>query len=144
MNLTGHWKGQYTYGKEYGKLWGTSEPFEFDIVDQSGHISGSCIDNLVKAKAGNESYILGNFSGKEITFKKRYKYHLMIDDSNNLLNNVDFVSDGVDYTGRLKVKFFSRKLFFSGKWSITERFKDEDNMDQIFICTGTWTMMKVS
>ena len=143
MNLTGRWKGQYTYGKEYMEKRGSSESFEFTIVDASGHISGTCIDNLVKVKAGNESYILGSFSGKDLTFKKRYKYHFFMDEEGKLLIDDDFTSDGVDYTGRLKIKFFSRKLFFSGKWSITSKFKDENNIDQLFVSTGTWTMIKM-
>jgi len=142
MNLTGHWTGKYTYGREYQHQYGKSEPFEFEIVDNSGHISGSCIDSLVRAKADNESYILGNFSGKEITFKKRYKYHFYIDETGNLVLDDAFTSDGIDYVGKLKKRFFSRKHFFSGKWSITTKFKDESGVDQLYISTGTWKMVK--
>lgn len=46
MNLTGHWIGDYTYGKEYPNgVAGTSEVFEMDIKDIEGTFTGDCTDD---------------------------------------------------------------------------------------------------
>src|SRR5438105_2699930 len=100
MNLTGHWKGEYVYGSGYPySLFGKSESFEFTLVDSEGSISGNCIDNVVKAVEGNESYINGIFSGKTLKFKKKYKFHTGIDENGNQVINHQVKSNGVDYTG---------------------------------------------
>jgi hypothetical protein len=143
MNLTGLWEGKYTYREGYPTQYvGRSEPFEFDIVDKDGTLSGTCIDELVKAKEGNESYIIGTFKQNEIAFKKRYKFHFAVDESGSFILDDKLKFDGVDYKGRLYKKFFSRKPYFSGEWNITCEFKDENNLTQTFICKGTWKMSK--
>ena len=143
MNLTGHWEGKYTYGKGYPSQYiGKSEPFELEIIDNDGTLSGTCLDQLVKAKEGNESYIIGSYKEHEIAFKKRYKFHFSIDESGSLVLEDRVRFDGVDYKGKLYKKFFSRKLYFSGVWAIMCEFKDENNLSQTFICKGTWKMSK--
>ena len=142
MNLTGKWIGQYTYGEGYSpEMKGESEPFEIDIVDNDGNLTGPCIDNVVKAKPGNESYINGFLRGRQIEFKKRYRYHLDVD-GKDMENEPGQKSDGVDYTGRLKKTLFSRRYYFKGKWSITIEYLDENNNKAIFTCMGKWKMTK--
>ena len=144
MNLTGKWKGEYTYGKGYPKsLVGMTEPFEFNLVDANGVISGSCVDKLVIEINGNESYILGTFTDNKISFKKRYKFHSAIDENGNYVMPPNQTSDGVDYVGKLRKKVFSREIYFSGEWTITVHFKDQNNLDQICIFNGTWKMNRV-
>ena len=145
MNLTGHWKGKYRYGQGYpAPHFGKSETFEFDIVDQDGTLSGTCIDELVKARPGNESYILGTFKQNQIVFKKRYKFHFVFDETGAMVIDDKLKFDGVDYKGRLRKRFFTRKVYFSGEWSITGELKDENNLTQSFVCKGTWKMSKTS
>lgn len=144
MNLTGHWKGKYTYGSGYPpNIKGKSEPFEFEIKDEGGLFDGTCIDEVVKEIKGNESFIYGVFKEGEIKFKKTYKYHLVFNESNNLIIEDHIQSDGVDYTGRLYKKIFSTKRYFKGKWSITSQYADEDNRIQTYISGGTWKMSKM-
>ena len=70
MNITGKWKGTYTYGEGYSASHiGKSEPFELELVDEAGKITGTCIDKLVNFIKGNEAHILGSFLQNEITFK---------------------------------------------------------------------------
>lgn len=145
MNLTGRWKGKYTYGEGYPHRYiGRSEPFEFDITDQNGTISGTCIDQVVEAKEGNESYIIGTFSENQITFKKRYKFHFSTDESGSHFIDKNMEQDGVDYTGKLRKTIFTRKTYFSGEWSITSQYKDAQNRMQTIVGKGTWKMKKKS
>lgn len=144
MNLTGHWKGTYTYGRGYPEnLIGESEPFEFVINEVNGLFTGTCIDNVVKEKQGNESFIEGDFKAKKIRFKKKYKYHLALDESNSLVQQDDIKSDGVDYAGRLYRKFFFGKRYFSGQWRIITTYK-ENNRIRTYTCGGRWRMNKVN
>jgi hypothetical protein len=145
MNLTGAWKGQYVYGEGYPtEFIGRTEYFEFDIVDNNGAISGTCMDPVVKSKEGNESYILGSFRDNQLNFKKRYRFHLVVDESGFVMDdNNDVKFDGVDYTGRSYKRFWSRRIRFSGEWSITSQYTDENGLLQSFICKGSWKMKKV-
>ena len=144
MNLTGHWKGTYTYGLGYPhNLIGESEPFEFEIKDENGLVTGSCIDNVVEAKEGNESFIEGVFKEKKIRFKKRYKYHLALDESNELILQEDVKPDGVEYAGRLYRKFFFGEYYFSGQWRITLTHIENDRI-LTHTCGGRWRMSRVN
>lgn len=145
MNLSGQWQGTYTYGRGYpANLYGKSEPFTFDITEKNGAFTGTCMDNVVQAKAGNESYITGTFINNQLAFKKRYKFHLSTDDDGNEVLSHDINFDGVDYTGALFTKFFSRKQYFAGTWSISAECINELNVRQRFVCYGKWTMIKIS
>ena len=144
MNLTGHWKGDYVFGKGYPKsVAGKSEPFDFFIVDNSGTISGSCIDDVVREVSNNESYIIGTFFEKVLKFKKRYKVHTGIDEKGNHVLDHDAKCDGVDYVGTLKKKMFSKTYYFIGEWSITSRVDNGTGGSQYFICGGKWKMKRV-
>lgn len=143
MNLTGTWKGKYTYGTGYpAQTVGKSEPFEIDIVDYQGALTGNCIDDVVQSMEGNESYIIGTFKENEITFKKRYKFHPVLDESGFSVLDDKVKFDGVDYKGRLRKKLFSAEQFFTGEWRIISKYKDENNLLQTFTFRGSWSMRK--
>lgn len=142
MDLTGKWIGEYTYEKGYEpEIIGQSKPFEINISDKEGNLSGDCIDDIVKAKSGNESYSNGFFKDKKIGFKKRYRY-LVDYDGNEIELKEGFKYDGVDYIGRLRKKLFSRKYYFKGTWSITTDYVDENNKKGTFIVMGKWKMKR--
>lgn len=72
MNLTGNWKGKYTLGNGYPLiLQGTSSPFTISLLDEAGIITGTCIDPIVKAKAGNESVIQGTLPEQFTALRKK-------------------------------------------------------------------------
>ena len=142
MNLTGLWKGKYTYGKGYPlSTLGKSESFEFDILDNNGSISGTCVDEIVKSRIGNESRIEGSFKDKYLIFLKKYKYPSYITDESTKDINLDNVqSDGILYTGKLYKKLFTRKAYFSGKWKTKTIFKDNLNKTHVSTAEGFWIM----
>lgn len=144
MNLTGHWKGSYTYGTGYPRsLYGKSEPFEFDIEEENGIFTGTCIDVLVKAKQGNAAFIKGFFKSNRIQFKKTYKYHLLLNEANELTQEFG-ETNGVDYTGRVRRKyFFFGEKYIAGHWSITSTFTVEGET-HTHLCKGKWRMWKLS
>jgi hypothetical protein len=145
MNLTGHWTGHYTYGEGYPQsVIGNSEKFEIELIDNNGAITGTCIDSVVRAKEGNECYLIGTFRENKITFKKRYRFHMVIDEPGIFSEDIDDVkSDGVDYTGKYYKGFLSRRIRFSGEWSITSEYTDENGRVQTFIVKGSWKMKKM-
>lgn len=143
MNLTGHWKGYYSYGKSYPEEYAKQkDAFEFDIKEDNGSFTGSCIDPVVKELPGNESYINGFFKDGIIHFKKRYRYHLNID--GELMNESEGVrSDGVDYSGKIYRQFiFFGKKYFAGEWSITSEYINEYGEKGTYTCGGKWKMSK--
>lgn len=143
MNLTGHWKGKYTYGAGYPSEYiGKSAAFEIELLDDNGILTGTCVDELVKMKEGNASYIIGTFREKAINFKKRYKFHFALGDTGLSEPEEGVTSDGVDYKGRLRKKFFSRRLYFSGDWRIVMKYRDDNDLPQTCTCRGTWKMSK--
>jgi hypothetical protein len=142
MNLTGHWKGKFTYGKGYPlSLVGKSKRFEFDMIDNEGIITGTCIDEIVTSIPGNESNFEGIFNNNYISFVKRYKYNSILDNSNGKISVHDVNFDGIQYTGRLFKRIFSKKVYFRGEWTITSAFRDKtNNKISFFTIKGAWTM----
>lgn len=144
MNLTGHWKGKYVYGKGYPKdMVGGSAPFEFKIQDIDGNITGICFDEIVQAVEGNESTIEGSFKGNFIQFVKKYKHHLAVGDEGNYIMEDSIQTEGVHYVGHFHKKFFSRKVYFVGEWQIVSEYTDESGKTYTDVVEGTWTMSKV-
>lgn len=144
MNLTGTWKGQYTYGQQYPPhIAGTSDPFELRIKDENGIVSGHCIDNVVKAKVGNSSNIDGTFNDRFISFIKTYKYPAFIDGQTRLNFSEERTVGNIHYTGNLLRKFFSRKWYFKGEWIYAISIVDSQNRTYTSISKGTWSMQKV-
>lgn len=143
MNLTGRWKGEYTYGNNYPiSVAGKSEPFEFEIEDNNGTISGICIDNVVKAVHGNKAIIEGTFKNDFITFVKRYKYHLSIDENGDQILEENVSTDGVQYVGHLKKKWLSGTQYFIGEWQIVVEYINPSGLQFTNTCDGTWSMRK--
>ncbi len=143
MNLSGNWKGEYKYGKDYPEQFrGKSVPFEFELIDNDGAITGTCIDDIVEEIEGNECHLTGTFNQGHISFKKRYKYAMALNEDGTLLPDDKIESDGVDYTGRHCNNFLTREKYFKGTWSITGVFLDEDNLSYPFKCTGRWKMSR--
>ncbi len=98
------------------------------------------MDKIVKAKPGNESYITGTFLNNQIVFKKRYKFHLSTDGDHVVPDDLKF--DGVDYTGALFTRFFSREKYFSGTWSIRAVMIGDVDARWAYMCYGKWTMKR--
>jgi hypothetical protein len=145
MNLTGRWKGKYTYGEGYpASVVGTSEWFEIELTDNEGLISGSCIDELVSSIEGKESTIDGTYSNNFISFVKKYKYYTFIDDLDRQVLREDIKVDGIHYTGRLFKKFFTGKKYFKGEWVHSATLIDDNNDKHPLVSNGTWEMQEVN
>ena len=141
MNLTGLWQGKYKYGRGYSNgIIGKVEPFQIYITDKDGIISGICLDEIVKAIEGNESSIEGYFNDNSISFLKKYRYHKFFDEEKSVVPVDRIYSDGIHYRGKLKKRIFSKQLYFTGDWTITSEFTDENNQRHEYTCAGTWTM----
>lgn len=144
MNLTGIWKGSFRYGKGYPSIFiGKSEPFQLNLMDNDGILTGFCIDKIVTAFEGNESTIEGIFKDNYISFIKKYKFQAIIDESNNTVLADDSIkSDGIHYVGHSYKRFFRNKIYFEGEWHLTTEYI-EGNEKLYHSVEGTWTMSKM-
>ena len=141
MNLSGRWKGKYTYGSNYpATVVGTSEPFEFEIHDNNGVIRGTCVDNVVKAVVGNSSIIEGTFSDGLLIFVKKYKFHLGFDEDGKLALLDDVPPSDINYVGHFKKRFLSGKIYFTGEWQINFEWTDAAGNTFVSLGEGTWEM----
>ncbi|MEO7308834.1 MAG: hypothetical protein ABIX01_00435 [Chitinophagaceae bacterium] len=143
-NISGRWKGFYTRGNGYSDVHiGKSAPFELDLYDKDGVITGTCVDEIVRAVAGNHCAITGSFSGGLISFKKIYKYHLALKRNGVLVQKETTATDGVDYAGNIKKQFFGGKLYFIGEWRINQFYDDGSGRIYKKVLEGTWRMTKL-
>ena len=143
MNLTGRWKGKYIYGDGYPRaVIGKAAPFEIDITDNDGIITGVCLDEVVESIDGNESTIEGTFNENFLTFIKRYKVQLAMDDLGNHIPLVDQSNNSIQYVGHMRKRLLSKKHYFEGEWQITSDFKDDSSKVYTYSVEGTWTMSK--
>lgn len=144
MNLTGNWKGKYTYGNGYPlSMFGTSDPFTLSLQDEGGKISGTCTDKIVEGKAGNESIIEGSFHDNFLRFVKTYKYHGYVDQGGNNYYSDTEAPFEIDYVGHLRKRFLTGKIFFAGEWQITTTVKDENGKVFVHTFEGTWSMTRI-
>ena len=145
MNLIGLQKGYYTYVKDYPHgIIGKSEPFEFEINDENGLFKGTCVDEVVKAITGNESFVYGIFKEGIIKFKKTYKYYATLNEFGEIVFENKVTMSGVDYEGKLFKRFFSGKPYFKGKWSIAGEYTDTLYGTVTFKSEGAQKMSRIS
>ena len=144
MNLTGKWKGTYTLGRGYpAEVVGKTDPFDIEIIDNDGNLTGICIDYITKDIPNNESTIEGVFKENYISFIKKYRYYSVFDDSGKEETaNDDIKVDGIHYTGRLYKGFFSRRVYIKGEWTITSEIKNDGKMFWNTV-EGTWSMERI-
>jgi len=141
-NITGTWKGAYTYGKAYGKLAGHSVGFTMELKDDEGIITGTCTDDDAKDLFNGPVTIKGVFSGKVISFKKTYPQEYYIDEEGNRYVS-DMPGDPVEYNGSLRQLWIFGKRFFKGKWTIARIVVDENGIEVRGVGRGTWRMDRV-
>lgn len=144
MNLTGNWKGKYTYGNGYPEnIIGTREPFELHIQDEQGHITGTCHDFIVAAIPGNACTIEGTYRHGLLSFVKKYKYSMGMQEDGTTGPAPDHVSHAVDYVAHLHKKFLTGKPYFKGEWQITTEATDPSGNRVLFTVEGSWNMHRV-
>jgi hypothetical protein len=139
-NLTGVWKGYYTYNKKYYKnKEGVKNHFTITIENVSGNsFSGKVEDDAATGGTSGVGRVEGKVKGDKIEFIKKMPVHVMFDGEKRILEE-NKSHPNIYYSGILsdnKVKAgkwrFRRRIFFSGG----RLFWGAGN--------GEWAMEKVS
>ncbi|HLK29834.1 MAG TPA: hypothetical protein VKT28_14745 [Puia sp.] len=142
--IEGKWAGSFTYGHGYPlKQIGSSVPFTIDLKYKDGLIKGICIDDLVEELMLKPATIEGSFENRSILFIKRYSCNITRDINNKLIAEHNEPAVGIQYVGKLRRKFFSRKYFFKGEWDISGSFLDETGIARYYTAVGKWSMKKI-
>lgn len=141
--IGGKWKGTYTLGKSYGNaLAGKTVDFVMDLTINDGQIKGTCQDlGEIEEAFDKPASIEGSFTNGKIVFTKRYPGRLEVEEKNYYAYS-EVPSADIVYKGVLKTKFFSRRKYYKGTWSIESQYYTEDNKEIIIKTEGVWKMQK--
>lgn len=141
MNITGKWQGTLVYGEGYDEeSVGKTLDFEFDIVDTDGEITATGKDLSGHGFNPTPSYMSGFLDEGIISFIKRYKQGLTIDENGQEELLPEEENYEINYSGNYNVTTKE----FEGDWEIVMYFKPEEDPDVIYshMCVGTWKMSK--
>lgn len=138
--LSGQWKGSFTYGKDYGDLYGESVEFMMFLQEQNGVISGKCFEmgGVGVSSEADLALIDGFFEKNHISFIKKYNHNTFFDEEGNVNNDFFKPSQEIIYEG----EFDSPTNSFAGNWEIVTKTELENNDIIEFINTGVWNMKK--
>jgi hypothetical protein len=133
--LTGSWKGEYTYGEAYpGVIAGKTVEFNIDIDVQTGEtFSGNChdLDEHISA-----SFINGKLTSSLIQFTKQYTVRRWLKRDGFSFVQVGKPGHRVNYTGRWN----EERHCFQGEWQMAV---PDGLLYQLFsrrAHKGTWQM----
>ena len=143
-SLTGKWLGIYIYGAGYeDELRGKTVPFEIEFWEEDSLVKGTCIDEETRHLFKTPSLIAGTFENGTLIFYKTYPSLYDIDANGEAYIIDDAKPPSIQYTGWVKRKCFSKKLYFQGNWEIHGSFMDEEKRAQYYELEGTWKMKKI-
>lgn len=143
QTLNGRWIGKFEYNQI--KPFTLAKPIDFEIslnFTDNNNFTGTCTDELTLKLFSEPASIIGTFSANYISFIKRYPCMLSSDEKLNPILIKDEPSVDIHYTGILSKTFFTGKFVFSGEWSLTDVYLDEQGNKVFQTNNGTWKMMK--
>jgi len=136
-NFSGKWKGEYTFGEEYGEyVRGKSIRFEITMSLANGFLSGECTDKDSALPFDKPASIEGLIRDNSITFIKRYPYYWHMEEDGATRFMPKLPSQEIRYSGH----FNEGK--FEGEWEITNRYLNEKGEEVLYTGKGYWYMEK--
>jgi hypothetical protein len=137
-SLTGKWKGEFILGTEYDDDMGETTFFELEINDDSGTITGICIEEDSKKLFLEPITINGFWNDDLISFVKQYPCLFYKDEAGNIILDKSKKHPPISYSGQFD-KLLNR---FEGEFELV--------MDSIRLTggylewelTGTWMMRR--
>lgn len=139
INLSGTWKGHFTYGPEYGEeLFNQKVYFLLHLKSHGKEFEGTSVD-IEGVGANYETAVIRGFIEDDlISFVKQYPKNYSIDPDGTTHNDLSKPSPEIQYTGH----FHPRKKTFSGDWEmVIESFEHGDGWFEE-TCSGQWEMSK--
>jgi hypothetical protein len=139
--LKGHWKGEFTYGPDYGEVMtGVKEKFSLVIEEvTNGSFKGKCVDlEMRNSSEFIQSHIKGFLENNFISFTKEYPYQYLSDEDGNAILDKNKKGHTVTYEGEFNVS----TNCFSGTWEIVSFVKLLWFRWFVQRAEGTWSMYK--
>ncbi|MBP6432589.1 MAG: hypothetical protein KA319_12555 [Ferruginibacter sp.] len=137
INLTGKWKGQFTYGENYpDSIKGVSVNFYIDCMDDCGSLTGTFYDDESKHLFNELGRFYGYIENDFISFIQSYPCFYGFDQNNHIYSISDTQSQQILYEGILT------NDKFSGTWEMDSLQKNNDEQKFTISSYGTWTMIR--
>jgi hypothetical protein len=138
INMSGKWRGQYTYGDYYPEdLRGKSVDFWLICIDSDGSISGTFTDEETKDIFTVPGTFRGFIEDDFISLIKTYPCYWDMDENGSVRVLEDVPSPEIHYTGQIT------DGLFEGIWEISVAYKFEDGHTEQYEFDGTWSMFKI-
>lgn len=141
--VSGKWFGEYVYGAGYEPgLIGKRVTFEMVLSEQDSLITGYCIDEETKHLFKNGSAIEGIIEGGKLQFYKTYPFVYELDEKGVAYISEYVTPPSIQYTGWLKKKWFSSKVYLKGSWELHGAYIAANGPAQYYALEGTWKMAR--
>jgi len=138
LDLNGNWKGEITYGKEYGLSNGKKLIYHSEITQNENKIEGISFDISGFGTNSQPADFNGEIKNLEINFIKQYRTkHFLIPFRNKTLE-LNKKGPEIFYKGIFDT---SSKSFY-GDWTMVLKKKLFFLIPITLKFTGTWTMIK--
>jgi hypothetical protein len=136
--FSGHWKGEFIYGPEYGELYGERVSFMLFLEGNGDEFTGKCFDIDGIGALPDVASINGFYDSGVISFIKQYPHRYEMEEDGKLNLVEDKAAPEVQYFG----EFNENRDKFMGKWEIVIHEEKEGEGFLEYLCTGTWEMKK--
>ena len=135
-NLTGEWKGSFSYGPEYSELQGKCVDFKLVLEDDNGSLTGTSIDSETKDVFTDQIIVQGFWDSETISFTIQYPCPYYVGENDKIIIDKTGEPHSVTYTG------FYDKIAdcFLGEWEI---IVDSQKIGDGWVdnsLTGMWRM----
>ena len=141
MNLSGEWKGEYTFGEAFPESFREKKvPFLIEIIDNEGDPSGTCTDEETMKIFGQPASIEGFAEDGMISFVKRFPYFFAIGEDGSVITDNERESHEVMYHGEL----LEGQEKYAGQWEIVAAVEEGPfGRTMELVLSGEWQMQKV-
>ena len=139
--LSGKWAGEFVYGHQYEEgTRGKKVKFFMTLYYDGNLVRGTSMDDEAKEIFREPARIEGSFDNGVLIFYLTYAKESVIGVKRNA---AEYGKGSIQYTGRLRKKFFSREYYFRGTWEINESHWEPDGESYHTYGSGTWEMRKI-
>ncbi|MDX1651603.1 MAG: hypothetical protein R3277_03865 [Brumimicrobium sp.] len=136
--LTGFWKGKFTYQKGYKSFNGEAVEFEMNLEQKGMKFSGKCKDLEGFGSHPDKAQISGEIKDSKISFTKQYPSLHYPDKKGNTIIDKSEKGPSIAYEGVYNDK--SQK--YEGTWVLSMRYYIFGLIPKTYTGKGTWELTK--
>jgi hypothetical protein len=139
INLTGCWKGFFSYGPEYGEeLFNQKVNFMLHLKANGKEFEGTSVDIEGVGANFETATIKGFVEGDLISFVKQYPFDHFFNEDGSVQTDTSKPQPEIHYTGH----YHERKKIFIGDWEMVIHSEPYGKGWIEESCTGQWEMGK--